>query len=84
MTTAFIGILLGVLTVSIVGILSARAAKRHDARKAAPIRTTQQTTSERNASQGTPNAMELAAVGTGQGNGSVRDKRDRMSSSGTI
>jgi len=81
MTAAFIGILLGVLTVSFIGILSARAAKRQGATRAT-LGPSQQTSIERNEKKATPNAMELAAVGTGQANGSAKSKRDRMSSSG--
>jgi len=84
MTTAFVGILIGVILVSAIGVLSALAARRH---KELTITTTGKT-------QGVPNLpgrseeslspTEFAAVGAGQGNDSGRAKRDKMASAGKI
>ena len=84
MTMAFVGLLLGVLAVSFVGIMSARAAaRRQAARMITSIKNSQRSLYTANANEDNRNPMKLAEVGAEQDNKSARGTRDKMASVGT-
>lgn len=79
MTTVFLGMLAGVLIVGLLGVLSARAARRHPSESSPVSKGIPQPSSpSKQAEKLDP--MELAAVGAGQPNGAAEKAHTKVTS----
>lgn len=83
MTTVFLSLLLSVLAVAAIGISAAFSAKKQsDAQEKIKANKSVTPMSSRNENRESPDPMELAAVGTGQGTDSSQSAQNRSSRSG--
>ena len=83
MTTIFVSLLLSVLAVSAIGISVALSAKKQaDAQEQTKARKSVTPIVGRDANRESPDPMELAAVGTGQGTDSSLNAQNKSSRSG--
>jgi len=86
MTTVFLSLLLSVLAVAALGISVALAAKKQaDIQERIKASTSATPTNSRNESRDSPDPMDLAAIGTGQGDESLgQNVRNKISRSGRV